>query len=348
MKLEEEPVIKRMAKELGLVKHRNAAEAIREFSVQRVERIVKSFGKISNLDLFLEVVSSGLGMKFEEIEDDNELQKLLERYIPQGEIVFADLPAQLDDKTDAVLIRLTWAKQWRYIAVIDCRGFKKWKAYFSKWHEVAHVLTMSPQATFQFRRTPAEKKDPEEQMVDRIAGDLAFYSPLFLPELLAKIQIDKRLTFDNIDDLRAMICPGASRESTIRAAIARSPMPNLVIIADYGMKKQEMRSINFCQEELFADANKIIPKLRATDVIGNTAATKSGLWIYRNIEVPKDSIITEAYNDDISSGISLFNIENLDWWKHSRGQLSPKPIEVEARKIGRRVFALIHQCKKDI
>lgn len=342
MKLHEETDIRQMARELGLGKHRNAEVAIREFCIERIERIMRPFAEIDNFDLFLEAVSSGLGIKFEEIQDDFDLSELVRKYASQGEIIFAELPRQLDDNTDAVLIRLSNIKQWKYIAVIDCRNHKRWKAYFSKWHEIAHVLTMSPQAAFQFRRTLAVKKDPEEQMVDRVAGDLAFYSPLFLPDLLARIKIHKKLTFDIIDDLRMSKCPKASREATIRAAISRAPIPVLMVIADYAMKKQEERLIKSCQGNLFPVVGDMFPKLRAVDVVVNEKADKIGLRIHRNMEIPSGSIINETYDDVTSSDTSFFNIENLDWWKHSRGQLGLMAIQVEARKIGQRVTALIN------
>ncbi len=341
MKLEDMTAIKQMAKELGLKRYRNAENAIREYCVNKVEELIKPFKSINNLDGFLEIVSSGLGVKFEHIGEDDDLKELISRFASQGEIAFVELYSQLDNETDAVLIRLMRLKQWKYVAVIDCRGHKKFKAYFSKWHELAHVLTMSPQASFQFRRTPAIKKEPTEQMVDRVAGDLAFYSPLFLPELLALIKIDGRLSFDSIENLRIRICPSASREATIRAAVKRCPLPQLLIIADYGLKKQAERLIASEQEELFPfkpDLSSL--KIRAIDVIGNAEATKSGLWIYRNMEVPTESIITELY-DNTSSDESVLKTENLDWWKHSRGQLKTMSIQVEARKIGRRVLALL-------
>lgn len=342
-KLNDEPEIRQMARGLGLGRRRNIEQAIREFCIERVEKFIKLLGSAKDLGSLLEIISSGLGIRFEEVEDDCELQEIVKKYISQGELCFADLPRQLDDRTDAVLYRLNKIKEWKYIAVIDCREYKKLKSYFSKWHEVAHVLTMSPQESFQFRRTPAIKKEPKEQMVDRVAGDLAFYSPLFLPELLARVKIDGRLSFDSIDDLRRKICPEASREATIRAAVYRCPLPQLLVIARYGLKKQDERLMTSDQEELFPYSPDLSSlKLRAVDIAVNTVARESGLWIYRNMEVPPESIITEVY-DMVTSNESFFKEEDLSLWKHSRGQLKEMPIQVEARKIGQRVFALINR-----
>jgi hypothetical protein len=348
MKLKDHPSIQKLAKELKLGRFADSEKAIREFCVQRIEEIIKPFGQISDLNRFLEIVSSGLRLKFEEVNDNFDLQKVSEEYFRRGELFFKNLHRELDNETDAILIRLNNVQPWepKYIAVIDCRGSKAWRAYFSKWHEVGHVLILTPQMSFKFRRTPVERKEPEEHLVDRVAGDLAFYSPLFLPELLARVKSKGKLTFEVIDELRATVCPGASREATIRGSVSRTPFPQLLVIADYGLKKDEQRIVNSLQMGLFPETkNQFESKLRAVEVIGNEAASKAGLRIHANMEVPHDSIIAELYNEETFSRQSCYRTENLSWWKHSRGQLDEIPIWVEAIKVGKRVFALISQAK---
>lgn len=345
MKLKDDPAIHRLAKKLGLGSPRNPEQAIREFCILEVQKLIKTLGRIDGLDKFLEVVSSGLGIKFEEVHNDVDLERISRKYLERGEINFADLQRQLDDNTDAILATFNNRKSWehRYIAVIDCRGFKKIRAFFSKWHEVAHVLTSPAQAELQFRRTPAIKKDPEEAIVDRVAGDLAFYSPLFLPELYFLVGEKHRLTFDIIEQLRKKVCKDASREATIRAAVARCPHPQLLVIADYGIKKKQERDL--MQANLPIWEMPIEPKLRAIEVIGNEAASEKGLWIYRNMEVPRESVIQDAILDE-SALVVYRRVENLEWWTHSRGHLNAMDIFVEAKRTGNRVFALISCTEK--
>ncbi|MBN1227774.1 MAG: hypothetical protein JXA79_12335 [Deltaproteobacteria bacterium] len=348
MKLKDTPTLRILAKELGVGRFRDAEKAIREFCVKEVERIIEPFGKIYDLNKFLEIVSSSLGIKYEEVNADHEIQKISKKYLAKREIIFAALDRHLDSETDAVLFRLINAEPWetKYVAVIDCRGHKKRKAYFSKWHEVGHVLIMSPQESFQFRRTLTHKRDPKEQIVDKIAGDLAFYSPLFLPELLARIKGKDGMTFEVVEELREAVCPEASREATIRGAVPRNPLPQLFVIADYGMKKNEQKIMSSQQLRLFPDEEiKFEPKLRAVQVIVNNAASKAGLRIHANMEVPQESVITKAYEETSLTKKVYSNLENLNWWKHSRGQLDDMAIWVEAKKSGNRVFALISQRK---
>jgi hypothetical protein len=86
-----------------------------------------------------------------------------------------------------------------YLAIIDARGPRKARAYFTAWHELAHLLLYPPRQLVLegCRRTPtddAKQKDPVESAVDQIAGLLAFWEPLFMPALLA----NKELTFEAI------------------------------------------------------------------------------------------------------------------------------------------------------
>jgi hypothetical protein len=346
MKLKDNPIIQKLAKELGLPRIGDAEQAIREFCVRRIEQIIEPFDKLTDLGQFLSIVSSSLRLKFEEVWNDHDLVRISKEYLAKGEIIFGILHKQLDEETDAILISLAHVetRESKYIAVIDCRGHKASRAYFSKWHEVGHVLTLPAQMSFKFRRTPSWKKDPEEQIVDRVAGDLAFYSPLFLPELLARVRGERRLTFQVIEELRTTVCPGASREATIRGAVARIPFPQVLVIANMGLKRDEQRTLTSLQMRLFPE-NEIPfePKLRAVDVIGNTLASNVGLRIHPNMEVPLESVIADAFEDTSFGTQVLSGVENLNWWKHSRGQLDNIPIRVEAMKAGNRVLALISQ-----
>jgi len=345
MKLKDSPILIRKAKELGLRHFSDAERAIRNYCVKRVQDIIQSFGEIKDLNQLLDVVSSSLRMKFEEVYEDTDIAEISDRYLANGELFFTNLHRELDEKTDGMLIRLNNAKPWEpmFVAVIDCRGYKAWRAYFSKWHEVGHVLTLRPsQLSFQFRRTPVHKKNPEEQIVDRIAGDLAFYSPLFLPFLTEAMGETKGLTFEVVEQLRSTVCAGASREATLRGAVKQAPLPQLLIIAGLGLKKSEERTLNSPQTRLFPERRlQFEPKLRALEVIGSEKVSDVGLRIHKNMEVPSNSVISEAYEDSANAGGTYSGYENLSWWEHSKGRLKGMPIWVEARMSGDKVFALI-------
>lgn len=338
MKLKDSPVLMKIAKGIGLRRSSDAERAIRDYCLRRVQGIIEAFGEIKDLNQLLDVVSSSLRMTFEEVHDDSQIAEISGRYLAKGELIFANLHREMDEKTDGMLIRLNNAKPWEpiFVAIIDCRGYKAWRAYFSKWHEIGHVLTLRPtQMTFQFRRIPVQKKAPEEQIVDRIAGDLAFYSPLFMPFLIEAVGETKRLTFDAVEHLRSTVCVGASREATLRGAVRQALLPQLLLIAGMGLKKGEEQLLNSPQKRLFKE--KIEPKLRALEVMGNDKASRIGLRIHPNMRVPTDSVISEAYE---TAGM-ISGYEDLSMWEHSKGRLESMPIWVEARASGEKVFVLI-------
>ena len=347
MKIEDSPIVIKIAHDLGLKRKHNAEWAIRNYCLQKVRGIISTFGEITQLNQLLEVVRSHLQMNFEEVHDDEDLSMITQKYLDRGELIFGNLHRELDDETDGVLIRLNRAKPWelKFVAVINCRGNKAYRAYFSKWHEVSHLLTTPPtQMTFQFRRTPVFKKDPEEQIVDRVAGDLAFYENIFYPALEREIADDERLTFSAIERLRVTVCDGASREATLRAGIRQVLAPQLLVIAGMGYKKDEERLINSKQIGLFPDKTlKIEPKLRALEVLSGQVAIDAGLRIHKNMRVPERSIIFKAYEDFTNSSQTYEEYENLSWWKHSKGCLNAANVIVEAKKSGNKVFALVYK-----
>lgn len=344
----EDPKIQFLARQLGIKTKSNFEESIREFCALKIEKIKHNFiknqkGIINSLDKLLDVTAAKLGLKFEEIHSDIDLQEIKKQYIAKGELAFLDFMDDFDVDTDAVLVRLKNAKRWeqKIVAIIDCRGLKLLKAYFSKWHEIAHLLTTPPQMLLPFRRTHTEKKDPEEILMDKIAGDLGFYSPLFLPEVRAKTDKDKKMTFSILYELRRELAPSASPQATLRAAIERLSFPCMFLIADYGFKKGEERQINSNQYSLFPEEIKIFEKkLRAIQVQTNVYARRSGLVIFKNIEVPDESIIRDVYDNYPPDQVSS-NQENLNWWKSSKGRLNDYSVYLEAKKVGKKVWALI-------
>ena len=344
MKLKDSPIVIKIANDLGLKRKWNAERAIRNYCLRKVRGIISAFGEITDLNQLLAVVSSHLQLNFEEVHDDD-LSEITQKYVEKGELIFGNLHKELDDETDGVLIRLNSAKAWepKFVAVINCRGNKIYRAYFSKWHEIGHLLTTPPtQMTFQFRRTPAFKKAPEEQIVDRVAGDLAFYENIFYPALESEIADDNRLTFSAVERLKMTVCDGASREATLRAAIRQVLAPQLLVIAGMGYKKDEERLLHSKQMGLFADKDlKIEPKLRALEVLSSQVAIDAGLHMHKNMRVPERSIIFKAYEDLTSSDQTYEECENLSWWEHSRGRLNAAKVIVEAKKSGDKVFALV-------
>ena len=79
------------------------------------------------------------------------------------------------------------------------------------------------------------------------------------------------------------------------------------------MKKDEKRTLSSLpQMDSFPDDG--VPfgaKLWAVQVIGNASAKQIGFWIHKNMEVPNESIITEAYEGPSYISQAGTNHENL-------------------------------------
>ena len=60
------------------------------------------------------------------------------------------------------------------MAVIDCRGGKLARRFFTRWHEIAHRLTTHADRGDEEPAYRSEH-DPIERMMDEIAGHVGFY-----------------------------------------------------------------------------------------------------------------------------------------------------------------------------
>jgi hypothetical protein len=338
-----------LARDLGIKRSFNPEERIREYCFFKVEKFLDEFvqkdeGTVGSLDKLLEITAAKLGLMFEEVHSDDNLHEIKNRYVAKGELAFLEFMDDFNDDTDAVLVELKKSEPWepKFAAIIDCRGYKSYRAYFSKWHEIAHLLSMPSQMKLPFRRTRTIKKDPEEILMDKIAGDLGFYSPLFLPEVRARTAKVKRLTFSIVDELKREVCPIASFQVTMRAAVERVNFPCLFIIAGYGLKKQEERMLKSKQNSLFPEeVEKIVEKFRAKQIQSNNYARQQGMLIFKNMEVPKNSVIFKTF-ESFDSDQVFSDFENLNFWKSSKGCLADFDVYIEAKKMRDNVWALIN------
>ena len=255
-------------------------------------------------------------------------------YLDRSELIFATLAEQLGPHVYAITFKLTRPRDGdrRFVSIIDCRGDKAWRKYFSKWHELAHLLTLTPQARLKFCRTHAEpeEKDPEEALMDVIAGEVGFCPQLVRPHATGKI------SFEKIAALRERLCPDASQQASLIGLVKAWPAPCVLVEARPGLKAQERRSL---AQERFPFHVGPAEVLRVVNVTANSAAQRDDMTIHRNMRIPKQSVITRVFEDSLTS---LEAEEDLAWWTLSRGGgLAPLPIAVKARRRWDAAEALI-------
>jgi hypothetical protein len=310
-------------------------EAIRAFCHGKIERFLRGAKRVSNMVELQQIVCVHLNLTVHEVWTDEDLEELKRRYIAAGEIVFATLGSQLSPDAFGVLFRLNKVgRRKRFAAVIDCRGDKHLRRYWTLWHEIAHCLTDVKQFELPLRRTTVTgvEKDPIEQLTDMIAADLAFYGPLFGPILNEELDDSGRVSFGLTERVRQRFCADASLASTINACVAGTPLPTIFVEAGLKFKKAE-------RERIAAGETGIRPALRILKAIPNKAAREAGFHIPPNIRVPQNSVISRINLEGFGSEMASENLG--DWTTSSGSGLTAVEVRVEARKSGDRVLALI-------
>lgn len=158
-----------LASDLGIKSSGDPVREIVRFCEKRVRRFLRDFPDCATLSQLLDIAASKLGTKFEEIHSDDELDEVRERYLRQGEKAFASLQEELSAQVFGVTFRRTSRKSWElpFVSVIDCRGEKRFRSYYTKWHEMGHLLILTDQMRLTFRRTHfgLEDKDPRKPLL---------------------------------------------------------------------------------------------------------------------------------------------------------------------------------------
>lgn len=327
-KLKANPTIARLAADLNLRSSGDPVATILRSCHKKIHAFVEEF-PCATLTELLDLAAAKLDTVFIEIHDDEQLRNVEREYLQRREVAFAGLATQLAPDVYAITFGLVNRRPYdrRFVSLIDCRGAKRHRAYFSKWHELAHLLTLTPQMRLRFCRTHAEptQKDPEEALMDVIAGDIGFFAPLVARHAHG------RLTFRMIEQLRQQLCPDASHQAAEIGFVKVWPTPVMLIQARLGTRKEDQAaSFDFYTPSSMA--------LRAVRVTPNDVAKAKGLVLPPNMRVPERSAIYRAFTTATSFDPTP---ENLSWWE-SKGVSRPaKDVLVEARAGGDWADALI-------
>ena len=338
--LSQHPKIVSLARSLGIFAG-DPVEEIKMFCQKRVRKLIGRGREIRSIEEIEALVCDKLNITMEEVWTEDDLTNIIDRYARgKKEATFAYLRKDLDQNTFATLVRLKRIPNdptERYVAVIDCRGEKGLRRYFTRWHEIAHILTTVDQWELPLHRSTVQK-DPLETMMDIIAGDIGFYSPMFSPLVAKHVKKDGFLTFDVVRKIRAEFCPGASFQATLNACMIQLQSAAILLIAKNCLKRCEIQDLN--QPGLFAESEPVA-RLRGASSKPNQSAREAGFRIHPNMRIPPASIITNVFQtgDDQEEAVA---VENLNWWRSSEGKaLSHQAIRVEAMKVRDEVWAIV-------
>lgn len=328
-KLKSDPRLLRLASDLGLRHGGDPIGGILRHCYKQIREYLHEY-PCATLTELLQLAAVKLDVVFKEIHSDEDLVALRNDYCRRGEVAFADLENQLSANVYAITFGLQTPRRGerKFVAVIDCRGVKRYRSYFSKWHELAHLLTLTPQMRLRFCRTHVlpENKDPEESMMDIIAGEFTF-----MREMVEPLAIGPP-SFARFEHLRQRLAPESSWTVAAIGLSQAWPRPCVLIRAEPGLKKRERLQPTL---DIVGQPQHV---LRAVKSRSNDAAGAVGLMVPPNMRVPVQSVITKVFAGDTNEAVAE---ENMTWWESQGRALPSVCVRVEARKQWDGVEALI-------
>jgi hypothetical protein len=325
-----------LARELDL--RGNSIEAIIRFCEEKIGRWISEFGTVADISALEGLVANRLGLVFEEVYSDDDLERIIRKYVGLGEYVFATLHNELGPETFGLTIKRKnrgKCKNELYVAVIDCREEKAARRFFTRWHEIAHLLVLEKELDTPVRRA---SHDPIEQLMDEIAGRIGFYDPIFDP-IFALECTKPPLRFDMIETIRSRYSDTASFQATLFACQRRMKTPVVYIEAEMKYKVGEERRLRSKQRSFFS-VDPPVAKLRISMAVPNRAATNENFHIVKNMRVPECSVIHRLHVAPAVEEAS--GQEDLGSWEFSDGGSLPDcEVWVDARKLENKVIAIV-------
>jgi hypothetical protein len=290
--------IRVLAHDLGLPSKVRPVQQITHFCEQRIGSWLAELPGKHDATAILDIAAAKLSTTIIEVHTEAELIALQQRYVSQGEAGFAFLKSDFDAGVLGITLRLLRRKAFEpmFVSVINCIGRNCERAYFTKWHELVHLLTLTDQTRLVFKRTHVDcsQKDPEEALVDIVAGALAYH-----PKLL-KHYAQKRLSFALVDEIREKVFSVSSRQAALLGITHQWPKPCVLL-----------------RIELAGKHNSTSRELRAVTARPNTAAIDEGVIVIPKFRVPQNSVIWSAFHRGtlVTADIQ----EPLELWTSSDG-----------------------------
>jgi hypothetical protein len=319
----------RLAADLRLPLRVDPIEGVLKKCEQQVRSILADFERdaepCTSLSLLADLVANKLRTSFEVIRTDDDLIRVRRTQLANEEVGFARLEDDLGPGMYGLTIRLLNPEPWgmRFISVIDCRGSKRHREFYTKWHELSHLLVLTDQMRLVFRRTHEKRNNPEEQLIDLIAGRCGFHRTVV--ERFATATI----SFDLLDELRATLCPEASRQAAIIGFVNSWPTACVLIRAELALKAAEERFVEEASTSLAPWHQDVRQTLRARHVTLNDSARAMNLGLFRNMRIPERSVIARVFAGEVDEASA---VEDLSWWDSGGTHLPAHPVHVAARR----------------
>ena len=274
------PAIRRIAEEMGILFEKDPARALIDYCQTVTARYIAEYGGCSTSGELLNICAQKTGTRFEVVSTNQELDHLMQSWVGRGELQFATIEREFERGVVGITLRLQRPEEWEppFISVIDARGERRNRAWFTKWHELGHLLILSGSSRERFCRTHVLDgiREPEEALVDRIAGACGFHPVLVRPLASGSP------TFEKVEAIRQRLCPDASIQASRFGIVNAWPSPCLLL--ECRMAPHQSHTSKGSEGEL-----------RAVGVTVNEAGRTTGLSVFANMRVPTRSVITRVF-----------------------------------------------------
>src|SRR5262249_17925037 len=159
------PEVADLAATLGLGGAGDPVDAILRHCRSRIDGWVAEAGGVRHIRQLEALVTGKLQTVFEEVRADEDFDRIKAKYATgKKDFVFAAMRVKFDDADNPTYGALVKRKNVgpdapdRYVAVIDCRGGKLARHFFTRWHEIAHRLTTDADApVYRSEHDPIER-----------------------------------------------------------------------------------------------------------------------------------------------------------------------------------------------
>lgn len=285
---------------------------------RRVERVCDGI-EFQNIEEFKCHLLSALGVRVERLRDGVDQTDLMHEFASM-KLFRAISDCTMFEKNEfscggTYAIRCCGGDD-RFLVLIDERGKKRWRSEFTLWHEMAHILA-DPNVMLGTVATAEECRADTydvEWLMDRIAGRLAFWPPVFSNFYMSieRTGVDL-LSFEGVCRLRKAYNPAASKTMTA------------VAIADYAAEP-----VVYIEAELKSKRNSVTKELRLSYIHPNALAEKENVRFGKNMRVPSVSVIHRLFDDKNEK--SCIAVENLKDWRFSSGEtLAGRVVRIQAQ-----------------
>ena len=281
------------------------AEEIVDAAVGKVQPVVDRHSN-STGEVILEAIATQLGVRFEEVRSDADIQRLEQKYlVDKKELGFGLLAKELADRNvDAVLFQRLHAAgndPDRWVAVLNMTKTQA-RAYWSRPHELIHRLAEPPQKRLPFYRHKTDAQNRLERIIDLGAADLAFPAAAFGRRV--NIVTHRNLDWTLVNSLRSEFAPTSSLLSAAKAVLRFWPHPAFLLAAAVRGRR----------------ARPLVDVALRCDLEGySPSAGRTGVQFFQNMRVPISSPIYHTH----PTGCDISDIENLSAWGTSDGDRLP-------------------------